>query len=199
MNAVLSEVVEQLGPAALIDVFASYGLPVTVLKDKSKPPVPTPAKTPIAPQMPPGEAMVAGVVGFTGVEMRGTLLLVSAFEVIAAARPPELRQRPLSKESFSDWILVRDWSGELANQVLGRIKNRLHRYGVTFDVSPPTALSGAALTFATPKGRSPQYHVFKTGDHKVWFCFDAIFDPGRKVSAEGAEGEAAEGKVILFE
>jgi CheY-specific phosphatase CheX len=199
MKTVLSEVVAHLAPTAVIDVFGSYGMRVEPLREGPKSLPPNAKKILIAPKDAPAEATVAGVVGFTGLAMRGTLLLATAFEVIAAARPGELRQRTLSKKSASDWILVRDWAGELANQVLGRIKNRLHRYGVSFDVSPPTALSGTALAFASPRGPAPQLHIFMAGEQQVRFCFDAIFDPGRKVSAEGPEGEASEGKVILFD
>jgi CheY-specific phosphatase CheX len=199
MKTVLSEVIAQLAPTALIDVFASYGMRVVPRKEGPRSLPPNARKILFAPKDAPAETTVAGVVGFTGLEMRGTLLLATAFEVIAAVRPRELRQRALSKNSASDWILVRDWSGELANQVLGRIKNRLHRYGVSFDVSPPTALSGAALAFATPRGPAPQLHLFTADEHQVRFCFDAIFDPGRQVTPDGPEGEAAEGKVILFD
>jgi chemotaxis protein CheX len=193
MNRVLSEVLEQLAPSAVVDVFASYG---ATYKEQ---PAPRPERNgPIVPKTMGGEAVVAGVVGFTGDTMRGTLLLAATFHVIANARPADLRKRPLSHDSASDWILVRDWAGELANQVLGRIKNRLHRYQVVFDVSPPTAFSGAALTFAAPRGPSPRHHVFTSGKDTIWFCFDALFDPVRRVSTDGAESEAAEGKVILF-
>jgi chemotaxis protein CheX len=199
MKTVLSEVVAHLAPTAVIDVFGSYGMLVEPLREGPKSLPPNARKISIAPKDAPAEATVAGVVGFTCLAMRGTLLLATAFEVIAAARPGELRQRTLSKKSACDWILVRDWAGELANQVLGRIKNRLHRYSVSFDVSPPTALSGTALAFATPRGPAPQLYLFTAGQHEVRFCFDAIFDPGRQVSADGPEGEDAEGKVILFD
>lgn len=187
----LSEVIAQLAPAAVVDVFGSYG--VRAVRVKMDP------GTPFALPREGAGALVAGVVGFTGATMQGTLLLVTAFEVIAAARPAELRGKPLTKDSYADWILVRDWSSELANQVLGRIKNRLHSYGVSFDLSPPTALSGAGLAFATPKGPSPQHHTFVSGSHKILFCFDGIFDPSQRVTPKGTGTEPPEGKVILFD
>jgi len=193
MSRVLSEVLEQLAPAALVDVFGSYG---ASFKERAVPR--SERNGPIVPRDVGGDPVIAGVVGFTGDAVRGTLLLASTFKVIASARPAAIRNRPLSPSLASDWIFVRDWAGELANQVLGRIKNRLHRFQVTFEVSPPTAFSGPALTFAAPKGPSPRHHVFVSGKDTIWFCFDALFDPVRTVSADGPEPEAGEGSVVLF-
>jgi len=188
MSGMLSEVLEQLAPAAVVDVFASYGVHFS---ERATPAVRGMSIPPRAPEA--AGAMVAGVVGFTGSAIRGTLSIATTFDLIASARPVELRGRALSKDRSADWILVRDWAGELANQVIGRLKNRLRRFGVTFNVSPPAALSGPALTFAAPKAPSPQHRVFVAGHHKVWFCLDAFFDPTQKLAAPGAEPEAQEG------
>lgn len=194
MSRILSDVLGELAPEAVIGVFASYGVHFS---ERVAPAVRGMSIAPRAPDT--SGAMVAGVVGFTGVTMRGTLLLATTFELIATARPAEIRGHALSKNRAADWILVRDWAGELANQVLGRIKNRLRRFGVTFDVSPPAALSGPALTFAAPKGPAPQHRVFVAGQHKVWYCLDAFFDPSQKLAALGGETEAQEGRVIVFD
>jgi CheY-specific phosphatase CheX len=195
MSALLSEVVNQLAAAALVDVFSSYGTTIAPLRvGKVGPSAPHAVSIDDSRD----DGVVAGVVGFSGPVMRGTLMLASAFEVIGAARPPELRRKPLSRDVAYDWIMVRDWCGELANQVLGRIKNGLHRYKVTFDVARPTALSGPALAFAAPQGPSPQQLVFMTGKQKVWFCMDCIIRDDQRVSDAAAEMAAPEGSVILF-
>jgi hypothetical protein len=108
-----------------------------------------------------------------------------------------VRRQALSKDSAADWIFVRDWIGELANQVLGRIKNRLHPYGISFDVSPPAALSGSMLAFAAPKGPRPRVYMFVAGAKKVWFCIDAIYDANAMVSLEGGTEEGPrEGGIV---
>jgi chemotaxis protein CheX len=195
MKRVLSEVLALLAPEALVDVFASYGVR---LEEQAAPSPPVRNRS-IVPKAKVGDPIAAGVIGFTGADLRGTLLIATTFEIIARARPDELQKRLLSKDSAADWIMVRDWVGELTNQVLGRIKNRLRPHGVSFDVSPPTALSGPALTFAAPKGPSPQHHVFTHGGQTVWFCFDAFFDLLREFPSSGGEPEPSEGKIILFE
>jgi CheY-specific phosphatase CheX len=193
-SSVLSELLKELTPIAVVELFASYGVSV-----QEQPPGATATKRPAGSPEQAGEANIAGVVGFTGSVMRGTLLLATTFPVVAAARPEMLRKRVLSSSLSSDWILARDWAGELANQVLGRVKNRLNRFGVTFEVSPPTALSGPALTFASPKGPAPLQHVFSSGNGRVWLCFDVFMDPEQRVTPRGPELGSLEGNVIVFE
>ncbi len=197
----LSEILRDLAPQALVEAFAAYDLK---LREEQLSSVPTGSL--LGAGSKPGDATVAGVVGFTGSAFRGTVLVASTFELIALARPPRLREKTLSKNSSSDWLMVRDWAGELANQVLGRIKNRLAAYGVVFDVSPPAALSGTALAFAQPKSPSPRQHAFAPAnpglpkEARVWFCLDALFDSAQKVAPSGPiAAEAAEGNIIEFD
>ncbi len=188
MQRVLTDVLRELAPASLIQVFSAYGVS---LREQAVPDRFESIST--------NEAVAAGVVGFSGPSFRGTLIMAAPFELIAATRPVRARAEPLARNVSSDWILVRDWVGELANQVLGRIKNRLLTYGVTFEVSPPAALSGSALVFAAPKGPSPRVHTFVADARKVWFCFDSIYDSGRTVLLDAnVESGASEGNLIEF-
>jgi CheY-specific phosphatase CheX len=185
----LAHVLSELAPEAIVEVFAAYGVS---LAKKTAPLAPIPLKTPA------GKPIVAGVVRFAGEAIRGTLLLATSFDVAASVWPARLERRPVSEGSSSDWVLVRDWIGELANQGIGRIKNRLHRRGVSFDVYPPSALSGPALAFATPKGPAPLSHVFSAGGGDVWSCFDAAYDVNRRVP-DSQESDVREGKIVIFE
>jgi CheY-specific phosphatase CheX len=194
MKKSVSEVLATIAPDALVEVFASYGVHL----EEQAAPRPFRGGS-IIPKDAAGGAIAAGVIGFTGQTIRGTLLLATTLEIIGAARPAEIRTRPLSKSSASDWIIARDWVGELTNQVLGRIKSRLRSYAIAFDVSPPTALSGAALTFAAPKGPAPQHQVFVFRGQHVWFCLDAFFDSKREVEPRGEESEPGGGRVILLD
>jgi CheY-specific phosphatase CheX len=188
MQRVLTEVLQELAPLALVEVFASYGLSVR-----------EEATGESFQSVSARHAIAAGVVGFTGSSFRGTLIMAAPFALIADARPRQVRQQALSKKSSSDWIFIRDWIGELANQVLGRIKNRLHPYDVVFEVSPPAALSGSTLAFAAPKGPSPRNHTFVAGEEKVWLCLDAIYDSARTVTLDPSRDSGSrEGKIIEF-
>lgn len=189
---VLSDVLVDVARLAVIDVFQSYGVRLAHRGDTS----PTPE---IVQAAAGGLAIVAAAVGFHGVDFRGTALLATTFELAAIARPPAQRQRALSANSAADWIFVRDWVGELCNQTVGRVKNKVGRYGVHFEVSPPAAFSGAALTFALPKGPAAQTVAFQSGAHTVWSCLDAFYDAARRVSAAPEETNVGEGKLVIFD
>ena len=71
------------------------------------------------------------VIGFAGKQIAGTL-------VLGATREPLKRSKP---SLASD----RDWIAELANQLLGRIKNKILRKGIVFYAMPPAVVSGDHL------------------------------------------------------
>ncbi|MGD0678421.1 MAG: chemotaxis protein CheX [Polyangiaceae bacterium] len=192
MKTVLSDLLKDAAPRAVVDVFESYGVR---LKERPNPP-PTPA---LVQEAAGGAAIVAGVVGFNGSELRGTVLLATTFELAAMARPANLRKKPLSTNSAVDWIFIRDWVGELSNQTIGRMKNKVSRFGVAFDVSPPAAFSGCALTFALPKSPAVQHFAFTVDGGTVWLCLDAFFDNARALTAGSPDASIAEGKVVVFE
>src|SRR4030095_1236237 len=72
---------------------------------------------PLADFPPPEELALCGVMGFGGKQMRGAL-------VLATTREPLERTNPGGLTSQRDWIC------ELANQLMGRVKNRLLAVGV---------------------------------------------------------------------
>ena len=84
---------------------------------------------------------VCGVMGFGGKLMRGALVLA------ATSEPLELTN-PESHGSQRDWIC------ELANQLMGRVKNRLVTLGVEILLATPAGLSGENLSPAARKTRS---------------------------------------------
>ena len=175
----------------MVDVFASYDVVLSELPAPEWPPPTNDGRARDA------GAILAGLVSFNGAAMRGNLVLSSSFGLVAQARPPLARATQLSADSAADWILARDWAGELANQVLGRMRNRLRLPGPVF-IAPPVVLSGAALTFALARASRPRPHTFVARNQKVWFCMDALSDPGLKVSLDG-ESEGDEGRIIEFE
>ncbi|HEY2404850.1 MAG TPA: hypothetical protein VGI10_02560 [Polyangiaceae bacterium] len=194
MNEFVSEVLERFGPEAVCEVFAAYGVSLTRLPSAE-------GRATIIPGLGPDgaspDATVAGFIGFSAPVLRGALLLASTFEVVARARPPAVRNKKLSSASSSDWILARDWAGELVNQVLGRIKNRMRSHGLLLEVSAPAALSGQALAFAKPKSPKTRPVLFDAHPDKVWFWLDALWSS--EVEATGGSGEERKaGDVILF-
>jgi hypothetical protein len=80
------------------------------------------------------DSEVAGVIGFEGPNIRGNLMLAvpaAVYELMTRDRP----QRTTHAE----------WTYELTNQVMGRIKNRLIQFQVRLRTHLPVVLSGIAL------------------------------------------------------
>ena len=132
------------------------------------------------------ELAVCGVMGFGGKLMRGAL-------VLAATREPLERTNP---EGFGS---QRDWVCELANQLMGRVKNRLLALGVEILLATPAGLSGENLSPAPGKLRSPQVFAAANGFVVVWI--DCEFAEGFELHmTPSANFEAAipEGESVLF-
>lgn len=145
----------------------------------------------------PPRITIAGLAGFTGESIRGTLMIASTFDLFARTRPEETGRHELSPEVPSDWHLLRDWAAELANQLLGRITNQLFAYGLSLRVSTPTALSGADLAVATPSSKRTRPVVFAAGDDEIWVWWDALSHAELSLALTG-DAAAKEGEVILF-
>lgn len=145
----------------------------------------------------PRQAELAGMVGFTSARMRGTLMIASSFDLFARSRMATVRSQPLSSARAHDWLYVRDWAAELANQLAGRLKNRLVSFGVSLSASTATALSGSALTFGTPTATRARPHVFQSGNDELWVFFDALSEQDLQ-GAPRSEPAAEEGELILF-
>jgi CheY-specific phosphatase CheX len=192
VKAVLSEVLADAARLSVIEVFQAYGVSLKPKRSASGAPAFMQAAN-------SGAVIVASVVGFGGPDFRGTALIATSFELTARARPPAVSRRALSPNSAADWIVVRDWIGELGNQLVGRIKNKIMRYGISFEIAPPASFSGSTLTFAVPRSPNATSFAFEAGDQSVWMCLDALFDASRQVSPASEETTVAEGKVVVFE
>jgi CheY-specific phosphatase CheX len=164
--------------AACEELFGRYGLAVRRADE---------SEDPVSP-----EFFLCSVIGFSGRDLRGTLVLALTEELsgvsnpIAAAGPtagPEIR---------------RDWVGELSNQLLGQIKIALLRYGLEIYMNLPAVLHGQHLA-PLPRARlKPLKFTVASGAAAVWL--DIETRPGLKidVTARGDEGPAP-GDPLLFD
>jgi len=127
---------------------------------------------------------LAGIIGFTGAHIGGTLSLVSSSSLLA-------RTRPTAPVNTAE---VEDWAAELANQLLGRLKNRLLQHNVQIQLSTPVAVAGRHLELRTLS--TPLYFHSELGRLAVWF--DVRFDEDF-VAEQIQEGQSvAEGELELF-
>ena len=98
-----------------------------------------------------------------------------------------------------DWLHVRDWSRELANQLLGRIKSQAVSHRMTFDIGTPSALTGdPARMVASKQSADPIRFVSGAALITVWFDVEISRDAAARLSTPKAEGVVKEGEVVLF-
>jgi CheY-specific phosphatase CheX len=139
------------------------------------------------------EHTLAASIGFAGERLRGVLVLTAGRDLVAASRPTQF-QHLLSVDAE-----LCDWMGELANQLLGRIKNRLLRYGIDFEMSIPAVVQGRHLKRALPDASLSRQMCFSHAMGSVCLCFDARADNlAALMAAPPAVESMAEGEVMLF-
>ncbi len=109
---------------------------------------------------------LAGVVGFVG-DLCGTLLLCASPELAAASHPLRARAAAVTERMQFDWV------GELANQLMGRVKLRLADHGINLRVSAPISISAERLVHLGAAGETCRAR-FRRGssEMKVWVDAD---------------------------
>jgi hypothetical protein len=109
------------------EVLASNNLPVRpIVEEDARPPL--------------REDDIVAIVTFSGQAAGGTLVLASSPSVLR-------RSLPYEPDASVPVEVLLDWCGELANQVLGRVKDRLVRHGATIYVGTPRAFICADAPF----------------------------------------------------
>ncbi|MEO7035306.1 MAG: hypothetical protein ABI548_15395 [Polyangiaceae bacterium] len=139
----------------------------------------------------PGESvaterfLLCGIIGFTSKQVRGALVLATTSE-------PLERTNPSASPSHRDWIC------ELANQMLGRVKNQMLSRGVEIFPSTPIALRGEHLSPVLQQRLVAELFTAEGGVVCVWM--DCEFSDGFEFP-EARVCDAApvlEGEAILF-
>lgn len=129
---------------------------------------------------------MCGVMGFGGKEMRGALVLATTKEPLESTNPGRVDSQ-------------RDWVCELANQLMGRVKNRLLGAGVEIHLATPAGLSGENLCPSPRMLRAPQVFAAAGGFVCVWIdCEFAKDFELAAISAQTAPGVLAEGESLIF-
>ncbi len=92
---------------------------------------------------------------------------------------------------------ILDWTRELTNQLLGRIKNRLAHYQLNLRADIPSATEGKALEMRQSKTSPFVTVTFRSIRGDVIVALAGTVDY-TKLSYSGSVGTANEGDVILF-
>lgn len=133
-------------------------------------------------------ASFVSVIGFSSRSFNGSLLLALPRDVVEHTLPA----------AGGDLM---DWCGELANQLLGRLKNRLIDYQVSINMTLPVVISGGR--FALPAKTRPvtRYLSFVSDWGKLFVRLEAELGPDvelvRQAHIEG-ERVLGEGELLLF-
>lgn len=137
---------------------------------------------------------VLAIIGFGGGQMRGSLVVSANPGLLAASFPVH---NPRAKPRADH---LQDWAGELANQLLGRLKSRLLGHGITILLGTPTTVSGLELRVRSCGGDRPSTPVWlHAGEDWLVVRLDAIAADGVKLDESPIPGtSASEGEVFLF-
>lgn len=168
-KSILSTVVQ----SSVVELFRGHGIAVAPLIRGG--PVPT-----------LGEGYTGASVGFSGPVMTGTLTLLLPSVLFPLLLQPE-NGRP--KEA--------DYARELANQLTGRLKNRLHLYQIELRVALPTSTMATARLPRRDDSLQSLEYVFRFLRGDLYVTMRGNIDFAKIVYA-GTRETANEGDVILF-
>jgi CheY-specific phosphatase CheX len=170
----VQQLFEQVSSRACEELFSRYGVAVRRAADGDDPVTP--------------DFLVCSVIGFTGRDLRGTLILALTEDLSGLSNP--VGGGPMSQ---------RDWVGELSNQLLGRIKLDLLRWGIEISLNLPALLLGRHLAPLPRAELKPLKFALAKGAAAVWIEVEAR--PGFKLQPPGTVEEAgpAAGDALLFD
>jgi hypothetical protein len=132
------------------------------------------------------DQLLSAAASFSSPVMSGSLAVFLPYEIYQVARHPTQR-------SYEP----RDWTRELCNQLLGRIKNRLHGCGIQLRTGLPMAVAGSLLERHRSDTPPDAVFGFRTLRGTVTTTLTGTFDYS-KIQYTGQNCTAAEGDVILF-
>jgi len=165
-NQDLASLVADMTGDCCVEMFAAYGVPLQ----------------PRAGEFLDSENLVfAAAIGFVGVDVRGSCLLVGDSAPIALSSPNGN---------------ARDWTGELANQLIGRLKRKFLGFGLEIQLTMPVVLSGVRLQPSARNQRAPR--VFGTGNGSIMIWVEIESEPGFALGEQIDADAGTEGEVLLF-
>jgi CheY-specific phosphatase CheX len=135
------------------------------------------------------------VLGFGGRQMRGAVLLAASDELLVSSFPKPAVRGGLDRDALLDW------SGELLNQLVGRVKAELGKHGVIIEPGTPTTISGVAVRVgAATRNAHCVPHKFQVEHDAFIVRFEALAEPGTELSEQPDESRTAgdPGDFLIF-
>jgi len=136
------------------------------------------------------EAELVAVIGFSGSQARGVIGLSATPDVIRALYPREDSRDDLGEAELADW------TGELANQLLGRLKLDLMRRGVQLWMATPVVLRGVSVHVASSRTAVRKFR-FDVDAGVFWAWLDLTLDESVDLESNETTGPGA-GDMLFF-
>ncbi len=159
--------ISKLASSACAELFAAYGLELQP-SDRS--------------WADSDERLLCGVVGFVGRKLRGSCLVAGGEQPLGASCPSGNQ--------------LRDWVGELANQLAGRMKTKLLAHNVEVSLTTPIVISGVRLEPLPRSNVEPAVFISDAGAVLVWAEVETRED--FVLGSEHPSASTGEGDVLLF-
>jgi hypothetical protein len=174
------EILDQLLRDSCLELMTDYGLPAALASPRpggsgsSDPPI----------------ALSVAAIDFSGRDVRGTIGLRMTTSVVSETYRVALG-RPLEPDSMA----AADWTCELVNQLIGRLKNKLRTYNVSFNVNTPRLLP----TFPVAELERAMRNRFVSDSGSFAGYLDVMIAPGFALVDSPAEVPLLEeGDLVLF-
>lgn len=140
------------------------------------------------------DGFVMAFVGFTGRELRGTLVLDASKALLERSYPAGAPGVTTADEDLCDW------SGEITNLLLGQVKRELSGRGVTIQLSTPVVISSEAMC-AHPSARPIESitHRFEAAGARARVRLDVAAEPNFALATQRPPSLARGVDAFLFD
>jgi chemotaxis protein CheX len=141
------------------------------------------------------EPLLTASIGLGRPDLRGALVVVARPALFQATFPAELAGTGQVQEQD-----LADWAGELSNQLLGRLKNRLCHLGLDFSVGSPIVVHGDRLHLRVGDGPDALGCKLRVRNERMDVYIEVIREDGNALLSAGAHPVTAspEGDTVLF-
>lgn len=175
MDSMEREVVVSTLESSVVEFFRAYGITC----DKTESCAAAPG------------AEMGSIVGFRGKGLRGGLAFVAPTELVA-------RLLPVPKRPARGELQLRDWSAEIANQLVGRLKNKLSAHSIDFEIGTPVCFRGSSIRLSFLPEADGVTLDFNAGSDPVRVYLDCALAADGSATSAPAPRIVTEGEVVLF-
>jgi len=163
--------------SSVLELFDSYGVPCAVKEETH------------AERLDGVE--LGSIIGFRGKGVRGGLAFVAPLHLLE-------KLLPVPRDAARSDVQLRDWSAEIANQLIGRFKNKLSARAFDFDVGTAVCFKGSTMSITFPPQTSEASICLTISWAGVSVYLDCAFAEGAAAPDGPSVRIVPEGDVLLF-